>query len=140
MIWFSPLVRAMNWLSYKNGMLQVMNAQSSFAGSETRGQIDLISRYSYQSSPAVVARGTLAMFHWDAKPVLPHVDIPVLILVGQQDTTTLPSASVFMQHAMPQATLEAVSPAAHYGLLEQNSRYNAALARFASACFKTTRP
>ncbi len=45
MIGLSPLVRAMNWLSYENGASYLMNAHSSFAGSETRGQLDLISRY-----------------------------------------------------------------------------------------------
>jgi pimeloyl-ACP methyl ester carboxylesterase len=136
MIWFSPLVRIMNWLSYQNGTTHLLNAKSSFAGSETRGQLDLISRYSYQSAPDVVARGTLAMFHWDGTPVLPHVNVPALIIVGQQDTTTLPSASERMRSAMPQATLEVVSPSAHFGLLEQNERYNSALERFASMCFK----
>ncbi len=138
MIWFSPLVRAMNWLSYQNGTSHMMNAQSAFAGSETWGQLDLISRYGYESSPAVVARGTLAMFHWDAKPVLSRIPVPVLILVGQQDTTTLPSASEFMQHAIPAATLEVVSPSAHYGLLEQNRRYDTAIERFAASCLKAT--
>jgi pimeloyl-ACP methyl ester carboxylesterase len=90
MIPLSPFVRLMNWLSYQNGSAYLLNAQSSFAGSETRGQIDLVSQYQYRSSPAVVARGTLAMFHWDATPVLPHVNTPVLIIVGQQDITTFP--------------------------------------------------
>ena len=137
-IWFSPLVRVMNWLSYQNGMSHMMNAKSSFAGSETWGQLDLISRYGYESPPSVVARGTLAMFHWDAKPVLPRIQVPVLILVGEQDTTTLPSASEYMQHTIPNATLEKVSPSAHYGLLEQNERFDSAIARFASACLKAS--
>jgi pimeloyl-ACP methyl ester carboxylesterase len=136
MIWFSPLVRTMNWLSYRNGTSHMMNAHSGFAGSETWGQLDLVSSYGYKSKPSVVARGTLAMFHWDAKPVLPHVNVPVLLIVGQQDTTTLPSASEFMQHAMPEARLETVSPAAHYGLLEQNKRYDSALAHFAAETLK----
>ena len=134
MIFLSPLVRLMNWLSYQNGLAQIQNAESSFAGSETRGQIDFVSRYMFESSPAVVARGTLAMFHWDATPVLPHVNAPVLILVGQQDTTTLPSASEYMQRSMPHAELKLVNPSAHYGLLEQNDTYDAAIARFASTC------
>jgi len=96
----------------------------------------LISRYSYESSPAVVARGTLAMFHWDAKPVLPRIGVPVLILVGQQDTTTLPSASKFMHANIPNSQLEIVSPSAHYGLLEQNQRFDSAIAAFASRCFR----
>lgn len=138
MIWFSPLIRATNWLSYQNGTSHAMNAKSGFAGSETWGQVDLISRYGYESTPSVVARGTLAMFHWDAKPVLPKVNVPVLLIVGQQDTTTLPSASEFMSTAMPRATLQLVTPSAHYGLLEQNKQYNAALDHFASAVLKGT--
>ena len=134
MVPLSPFVRAMNWLSYQNGLAYLMNAQSSFAGSETLGQLDLISRYQYRSSPAVVARGTLGMFNWDATPVLPHVSAPVLILVGEQDTTTLPVASERMQQAMPKSQLQRVSPSAHYGLLEQNNTYDAALAQFASKC------
>ena len=133
MIPLSPLVRVMNWLSYQNGLTHLHNAQSSFAGSETRGHLDLVSRYQYRSSPAVVARGTLAMFHWDATAVLPHVNTPVLLMVGQQDTTTLPSASEYMKQSIPNARLQRVSPSAHYGLLEQNNTYDAALAQFASA-------
>jgi pimeloyl-ACP methyl ester carboxylesterase len=134
MIFLSPFVRIMNWLSYENGLAYVQNAQSSFAGSETRGQVDLVSRYQFESSPAVVARGTLAMFHWDATPVLSRVNKPVLIIVGQQDTTTLPSASEYMRSTILHAELKVVNPSAHYGLLEQNDSYNAALAKFAFAC------
>jgi pimeloyl-ACP methyl ester carboxylesterase len=60
----------------------------------------------------------------------------VLIIVGEQDTTTLPSASEEMRKAIPKARLQRVSRSAHYGLLEQNNTYDAALAQFASACLK----
>ena len=136
MIWFSPLVRIMNWFSYQNGGLYLMNAKSGFAGSETRGQVDLISRYQVQSSPAVIARGTLGMFHWDASPVLPQIHVPVLILVGAQDTTTLPSASQHMHDTIPQSQLVSVSPSAHYGLLEQNVRFNEKIAEFSAPLLK----
>jgi pimeloyl-ACP methyl ester carboxylesterase len=139
MIWVSPLVRIMNWLSYQNGTSHITNAHNGFAGSETWGQLDFISRYGYKSTPSVVARGTLAMFHWDAKSVLPLIDVPVLLIVGQQDTTTLPSASEYMKHAMPNASLDVVSPSAHYGLLEQNKRYDSALEQFARVALKETR-
>ncbi len=136
MIWFSPVFRAMSWLSYRSGMLQMMNAQSAFAGSETWGQVDLVSSYSYRSAPAVVARGTLGMFHWDATPVLPQVKVPVLILEGEQDTTTLPSASLFMHNAIARSTLDLVNPSAHYGLLEQNQRYDTSIARFSDSVLR----
>ncbi|MDP9050290.1 MAG: alpha/beta hydrolase, partial [Acidobacteriota bacterium] len=92
MILFSPLVRALNWLSYEEGIAQLNNAKSAFAD-RRRGDRWIVSRYGYESSPAVVAKGTLAMFHWDATPVLSKIAIPVLMIVGKEDTTTLPSAS-----------------------------------------------
>jgi pimeloyl-ACP methyl ester carboxylesterase len=119
MIPLSPLLRVMNWLSDHNGLAYLENAHSSFAGCETRGQLGLVSRYQYRSSPAVMARGTLAMFHWDATPVLPHVNTPVLIIVGQQDTTTLPSASEYLKQSTPDARLQRVSPSPHHGLLDR---------------------
>ncbi len=129
----SPVVRLMNWFSYENGSAYIMNAQSSFAGTETRGQLDLVSWYQVESSPAVVARGTLGMFHWDATPVLPQIHVPVLIIVGQQDTTTLPQASDFMKANISQSTLKVVGPAAHYALLERNREVNQAIASFAES-------
>jgi pimeloyl-ACP methyl ester carboxylesterase len=132
----SPAVRVLNWLSYQNGFAQLYNAHSSFAGSETRGRVDFVSQFQYRSSPAVVARGTLAMFHWDATPMLPHVNTPVLILVGNQDTTTLPAASERMQQSIPGARLHRINPGAHYSLLEQNGTVDAAVAQFASSVLK----
>lgn len=132
MILFSPIVRAVNWLSYQEGIAQFNNARSAFAGSETRGQVDLVSKYGYESSPAVVAKGTLAMFRWDATPVLPKIGIPVLMIVGKEDTTTLPSASETMKDTLPRGTIAMVSPGAHYSLLERNEEVNENIARFAT--------
>ena len=100
------------------------------------GQIDFVSEFQYRSSPAVVARGTLAMFHWDATPVLQHVNTPVLILVGNQDSTTIPAGSERMQQSLPRAQLQRINSGAHYSLLEQNQMVNAAVAQFASGVLK----
>ncbi len=136
MIALSPLVHAVNWLSYQEGLTYLRNAQSSFAGAETRGEVDLLSRSQAEASPAVVARGTLAMFHWDATPVLEHLKIPVLIVVGQEDTTTVPSASETMHSSISRSVLHPVHPGAHYALLEQNDAVDSAIAGFASSILK----
>jgi pimeloyl-ACP methyl ester carboxylesterase len=136
MILFSPIVRIVNWISYQEGILHLKNASSSFAGSETRGQVDLVSRTQAQSTPGVVARGTLAMFHWDGTTVLPQINVPVLILVGKQDTTTLPSASATMERSIPGAQMQVINPSSHYALLEKNEVVNDAIAQFAAVVLR----
>lgn len=42
----------------------------------------------------------------------------------------------YMHEHIPRAQMEVISPSAHYGLLEQNVRYNSAIARFAASCFQ----
>ncbi len=133
MVPLSEVVRAANWLSYQEGLQYLSNAKSAFAGTETRGQLDMVSRFQFESSPGVVARGTLAMFHWDMTPVLAQIHVPVLILVGRQDTTTLPVASETMHRSIPGAVLQVVEPGRHYALLERNREVNDAIARFAGA-------
>lgn len=131
MVPLSALIRLVHWISYKEGILYLSNASSAFAGTETRGQLDLVSRFQVESSPAVVARGTLAMFHWDASTVLSQIKLPVLILVGKQDTTTVPSASETMQRSIPGAQMQLIDPSRHYALLEKNEVVDEAIAHFA---------
>ena len=131
MIPLSGVFRAMNWLSYQEGLQSSSNARSSFDGTESQGQLDLVSRYGFESSPAVVARGTLAMFHWDMTPELPRISVPVLMIVGKDDTTTLPTASKTMAATIPQGTLQILPIGRHYSLLESHSAVNAAIASFA---------
>jgi pimeloyl-ACP methyl ester carboxylesterase len=129
----SPVCRALGWLAYRSGLAHLQLATQSFAGAETREQLDRMARYAYQSSPRVVAEGTLGMMHWDATPVLATLRVPTLILSGAQDTTTLPSASQRMNAEIPQSTLVSISPAAHLGPVEQAARYAGAIDAFAQA-------
>jgi pimeloyl-ACP methyl ester carboxylesterase len=133
----SPVVRGLNWLGYQSGLVHLQTASSSFAGTETREQLDFVSRYYYRSSPAVVARGTLGMLHWDASDVLERITVPVLIVSGDQDTTTLPAASDYMSARIPHNSRVSVNPAAHLGPIERHQQYNAAVETFALAQLRT---
>jgi pimeloyl-ACP methyl ester carboxylesterase len=132
----SPLVRVMNTLRYLSGVSHVQNASQSFAGTETRQQLDFVSRYEMLSSPAVVARGGLAMFRWDGSDALPTISVPVLLIAGNQDTTTVPEASAHMRDRIPEAQIVLAGPAKHMGVIERNREYNTALSSFATACFR----
>lgn len=119
----APVFRALGWLAYQSGLAHLQLATQSFAGGQTWRQLDETARYAYRSSPDVVARGVLAMLHWDGSDVLATAKVPTLVISGEQDSTTLPVASDRMERDMPLARRVRISPAAHMGPVEQELRY-----------------
>jgi pimeloyl-ACP methyl ester carboxylesterase len=130
--WASPVFRGLGWLAYQSGLAHIQMARQSFAGAQTWQQLDHMASYAWRSSPHVIARGVLAMLHWDASDVLARVKVPTLIISGEQDITTLPVASDRMERDIPSARRLRVSPAAHMGPVEQHDRYAQALTSFAN--------
>jgi pimeloyl-ACP methyl ester carboxylesterase len=84
MVWLSPLVWLTNWLSYLNGSAHRSTERSSFSGSETRGQLEFMTRYTVTAWPAVLARGFLGMFRYDATAVLPTIPVPTWVVAGDR--------------------------------------------------------
>jgi pimeloyl-ACP methyl ester carboxylesterase len=119
MIAVAPLAWLSNWQSYLNGSLHVVSRISSFAGGQTIGQIDYASRLFAKAWPGVVARGNLAMLEFDAKPTLPQVETPTLVIGGQFDRLTKMEASEYMEQHLPHGLLTTVA-AGHLGLWECN--------------------
>lgn len=130
MTWTSPLVRVFGWLAYQSGMAHVQLASQSFAGAETWKQLDHMASYAYRSSPRVVAQGVLGMLHWDGTDVLKKINVPTLVISGNEDVTTLPWASDRMARDIPSSSRVAVERAAHMGPVEQFERYAEAIAEF----------
>jgi pimeloyl-ACP methyl ester carboxylesterase len=129
----SPVFRALGWLAYQSGLAHLQLAKQSFAGMQSWQQLDQMARYAYRSSPRVVAEGILAMLDWDASDVLPRIQVPTMIISGNQDLTTLPEASDTMAKSIPSAIRLRVTPAAHLGPVEQEAKYAQALAAFAGS-------
>jgi pimeloyl-ACP methyl ester carboxylesterase len=135
-IWLSPVLWLLNVLSYLNGSAHRSTARQSFAGTQTRQQVTFVTRCVLHTSPAVLARGMLGMLRYDATATLPSIAIPVLVVAGDQDTTTLPDASTFMQAAIPDAALTTLAPAKHQGLLEHHTQFAQRVAAFCDACLR----
>jgi pimeloyl-ACP methyl ester carboxylesterase len=128
-----PLIWLMNWLSYFNGTAHLASAVVGFAGTETRGQLDLGTRYTPQINPGVLARGMLAMFKFDETETLRTINVPVLVIAGDLDRLTNPDASEHMAGAMPNAQLLVLRPSGHMGNFERNAELTSALETFAAA-------
>ena len=126
----SPLVWLLNILSYLNGSSHRSTERSSFSGGETRGQLDFMTRFVTKASPAVLARGMFGMLRFDESEFLRDIPVPVLVVAGDRDPVTLPSASVTMASSIPQATLLELEPAKHGGHFEHHARFAEAVQAF----------
>ena len=75
-IWLSPVLWLLNVLSYLNGSAHHSTARQSFAGTQTRQQVQFVTRCLLHTSPAVLARGMLGMLRYDATTTLPPSGSP----------------------------------------------------------------
>jgi pimeloyl-ACP methyl ester carboxylesterase len=132
-IGLSPLVWAMNWLSYVNGTQLIATALTGFAGSETRGQLDFATRLFLKASPGVLARGMLAMFKFDESSSIGNIPVPVLVVPGDRDPVLRPDASAHIASVVPGATLVPLPDAKHMGLMERHGQFDAAVLAFCDA-------
>jgi pimeloyl-ACP methyl ester carboxylesterase len=129
-----PLAWLLNWMSYLNGSMERSTHTGSFSGNETRGQLDFVTNFAPLGRPDVLARGMLGMIAYDATEILERINVPTLVFVGDQDTTTKPEAGEFIARNVPRAELVTLSPARHMGLIEHHERFDRHLAEFAAAC------
>ena len=130
-----PLAWLSSWQSYLSGSNQLAMRLTGFGRYPTRGQVDLTARLACKGSPAVQAKGNLAMFRWDVREVLPAIPVPVLVLAGSKDIVTLPQASEAIAGAVPRARLVGIDGAGHMGFMERADAYDRAIAEFADEIF-----
>lgn len=130
MVWLSPLLWLLNWLSFFNGSAHRSTERDSFSGQETRGQLDLLTKLYCQAAPAVVGRGMLAMLKYDATDVLRTIPIPTLIVAAEDDKSCPMEASEFMAKNIPQARLVVLPKMRHCGHFEAHPAFTNAVNEF----------
>jgi pimeloyl-ACP methyl ester carboxylesterase len=128
----SPLVWLLQWQSYLSGS-QHLSVRFGFGRHVTRSQLDHTALLMTRNSPAVVARGDLAMIRWDGSDGVAKLAVPTLVLGGDLDIVTKLEAGEEIAEAAPDARLEVVSGANHMGPVERAEFYHRALVGFADA-------
>ena len=68
----------------------------------------------------------------DSRPTLPTIDVPVLVLVGEEDRLTPPADAEAMAAALPDARLTRIAGAGHLAVLERPEAVAAELLAFLS--------
>ena len=75
-----------------------------------------------------------ALAQSDLRPLLPAVNLPVLLVHGTADTICLPSASRYMLGELPDARLEIMAGAGHAPFISRPDEFNALLRDFLESC------
>jgi pimeloyl-ACP methyl ester carboxylesterase len=134
-IWLQPLVWLMNWHSYLSGGTHLIMRYAGFGTTPTKAQLEQVSRAVTRNSPAVQARGNLAMLDWGVTDDLPQMRVPALVFVGGHDLVTVAQAGETITRRMPQARSLHMGEAGHLGPIELADAYNSAIVRFADEVF-----
>jgi pimeloyl-ACP methyl ester carboxylesterase len=110
---------------FLEGALSPETTRTSPATVETvRGMIEA-------TSPAAAAGTLLALAaRTDTTPALYAINVPALILAGQHDTITPPTAASSMKEKMRDAELHVITAAGHVSNLEQPGQFNRHLLNF----------
>jgi pimeloyl-ACP methyl ester carboxylesterase len=135
-ILFSPVIWALNCLSYLLGTAHLITHLTQFGGGETPEQLEFAARFNLPQSPAVLARGILAMFRYDATTVLPTISVPALVCTGGRDLLTRAEAGRTLCERIPGAQHLHIDIAGHLTLLEHNERFCQAVSDFGSSCLR----
>jgi pimeloyl-ACP methyl ester carboxylesterase len=139
-IWLSPLLWLSNWMSYLNGSAFLSTKSSGFAGTETSEELNFVTRFQLQASPAVLARGMFGMLRYDATAALKTINVPALVVAGNKDPVCMPEASERMQRDIPGARIAQLAPAKHMGLIEHHTQFAKIVSEFSSSVLAANSP
>lgn len=110
---------------------------SKYLGAATRElRPDLeasVRRIIKQQSPAAIRGAVVRLIERpDSTPLLSTIQVPCLVIVGDEDTVTPPDEARGMADAIPAAELSVIPGAGHLSNLEQPEAFGAALSGFLS--------
>jgi pimeloyl-ACP methyl ester carboxylesterase len=93
--------------------------------------VDHVLSLGANASSIVWTEGLSELVRMDLRRALPHVTVPVLVAVGDQDRVTPPAAAVRLAAALPDGRLFIVEGSGHLPMLERPEHVNPALRSFA---------
>lgn len=128
--------RSMIHLAREQGSIAIANAQITALVGKTTGEkqpdtFDAVHRVA-ATAPVEGIVGALEamMLRPDSTPTLHTIDVPTLIIVGDEDVPTPPKEAHFMHGRIPGSRLEVIEQAGHLSNLERPAAFNHVLTEF----------
>ncbi len=115
--------------TFADGFVKTVFAPKTFASNPAA--VELIKRVIQSNSPVGICGTLLALAaRTDTTASLPKIGVPTLILVGEHDGLTPPSAAEAMHAKIPHSELRVIPNAAHMSNLENPQEFNRHLLDF----------
>jgi len=120
----------------ENGSAAVASAMlpnlfSPVTSDRQQASIDELRETISATSPQGIAAASLGMAERpDATPLLPNIETPSLLIVGEDDGISTPKEMQTIADAMPNARLEVIPEAGHMSPLENPESVNTAIREF----------
>jgi 3-oxoadipate enol-lactonase len=128
--------RHMIHLAREQGSIAIANAQiSALVGKTTSAKqpdtFDAVHRMAATAHvDGIVGALEAMMLRPDSTPTLSTIDVPTLIVVGDEDIPTPPKEARFMHERIPGSRLEMIEQAGHLSNLERPAAFNHVLSEF----------
>ncbi len=123
-------------LAETQGSTAIANAEiAGLVGKTTRERrpdiYDATHRMMAQSAPEGIIGGLEAMMmRPDSTPLLEHIDVPTLVVGGEEDAITPPKTMRALHHAIPGSRLELIAQAGHLSNVERPAAFNTVVSEF----------
>jgi 3-oxoadipate enol-lactonase len=120
-----PLERGLMPADIAPGVVEVLVATSATAAARqrTRASIEALRVAPYKQA-------LHAIMTTDFRAILPHINVPTLVIVGAEDVVTPPPDAEFLARNIPGAKLVTIPGAGHLTNIEQPEIFNATLEAF----------
>jgi 3-oxoadipate enol-lactonase len=120
-----PLERGLTLADIAPGVVEVLVAKGARAAARQRMQASI---EALRVTP--YKQALHAIITTDFRAVLPHINVPTLVIVGDEDVVTPPADSEFLTRNISGAKLVSIPGAGHLTNIETPEAFNAALEAF----------
>jgi pimeloyl-ACP methyl ester carboxylesterase len=106
------------------------SVQFSFARNTTRELMDAHIKEMLKASPKVMLNDFRACDKFDIREELPNIELPTLIVCGDEDQLTPPRYSEYLRDRIKNSRLNIINGAGHMVAAEKPEEFNSTLGRF----------
>ena len=104
--------------------------ERSFGSGAAQDLIDFGKREVAQTPAFVARQAIISLNASDSRSRLRDIDVPTLVVVGDEDIITPPAESAVLADGIPNSQLEIIAGAGHFPMLEKPQDFNRLLSEF----------